>query len=103
MALKIVVKRRYINNLKKIVSYLNKHWGNKVADEFVSIVDNKLLLLANLPNTGTQTDLKNVRSALVGKGFQNKIYFSVKGNQLIIVNIRDTRRNHATNPFNITK
>ena len=103
MALKIVVKRRYITNLQKIASYLNKQWGKKVADEFVSVVDNKLLLLANQPNVGLQTGLKNVRSVLVGKGFQNKIYFSVKGNQLIIINIRDTRRNPKTNPFNKAK
>ena len=103
MALKIVVKRRYIKNIQKITSYVNRHFGKKVADEFVLIVENKLLTLSNKPSIGVQTGLKNVRSVLVGKGFQNKIYYAVKGDQLIIINIRDTRRNPKKNPFNKIK
>lgn len=103
MALKIVVKRRYINNVQKTTSYISRHFGKKAASEFVLIVENKLLLLSNKPGIGVQTNLKNVRSVLVGKGFQNKLYYSVKGNELIIINIKDTRRNPRKNPFNKTK
>jgi hypothetical protein len=52
MALKIVVKRRYINNIQKTTSYVNRHFGKKIADEFVLVVENKLLLLSNKPNIG---------------------------------------------------
>ena len=98
-----IVKRRYINNIQKTTSYVNRHFGKKIADEFVLVVENKLLLLSNKPNIGLQTDLKKVRSVLVGKGFQNKIYYTVKGNELIIINIRDNRRNPNKNPFNKKK
>jgi len=93
MALKIVTKRRYINNIQKISSWISLQLGKKVAEEFVILVENKLKLLSKLPKVGVETELKNIRSVLVGKGFQNKIYYTVKGNELVIINIRDTRRN----------
>ena len=103
MALKIVVKKRYVKNVQKPASYINRYFGKKVADEFILIVEKKLILLSNKPSIGVQTDLINVRSVLVGKEFQNKIYYAVKGNELIIINIRDNRRNPRKNPFNKTK
>ena len=103
MALKIIIKKRYINNVQKITTWVSKEWGKKVAVEFVLMVENKLLLLSNNPNIGIKTGLKNVQSVLVGKGFQNKIYYSVKGKAVIIINIRDNRRNPQNNPFKKSK
>ena len=103
MALKIVTKKRYISNVQKIAAWLSDNFGKKVSGEFVLIVENKLLLLSNEPDIGVQTGMKNVRSILVGKGFQNKIYYSLKGQELIIISLRDTRRNPPKNPFNKAK
>ncbi len=98
MALKIVTKRRYINNVQKISSWISLQLGKKVAEEFVVLVENKLKLLSKQPKVGVETEVKNIRSVLVGKGFQNKIYYTVQGNELVIINIRDTRRNPRKNP-----
>ena len=99
MALKIVTKRRYINNIQKISSWINLQLGKKVAAEFIILVENKLKLLSKQPKIGVETELKNIRSVLVGKGFQNKIYYTIKGNELVIINIRDTRRNPRKKPL----
>lgn len=100
MALKIVTKRRYINNIQKISSWISLQLGKKVAEEFVLLVENKLKLLSKQPKVGVETELKNIRSILVGKGFQNKIYYTVRGKELVIINIRDTRRNLLKKTFN---
>ena len=76
--------------------------GKKVAEEFVVLVENKLRLLSKQSKVGAKTELKNIRSILVGKGFQNKIYYAVQGKELVIINIRDTRRNPRKKPFKNT-
>lgn len=43
---------------------------------------------------------KNIRSILVTK--HNKVYYRVEKGNLIIINIIDTRRDPAKNPFNKT-
>ena len=99
MAFKIIAKKRFLNSFKKITSYLNKEWGKSVAEEFKTITINKLDLLASQPNIGTNTAIKNTKSVLVGKGYQNKIYYRVEKNKLIIINLIDIRKNPKQNRY----
>lgn len=39
MAYKIVVKKRFLNKLEKVVTFLEKEWGKKVAHVFIYKVD----------------------------------------------------------------
>ena len=103
MALQIIVKKRFTNSLKKVTSYLKTAFGKQVAKEFYDIVTKKIILLSVNPNLGAQTGIKDIRCVLAGKGFQNKIYYRVKNNDLIIINMIDTRRNPKKNPFNKSK
>lgn len=103
MALQIVTKKRHISNTQKISFYLNKNWNKKVAEEFVQLVKEKIILLSEQPNLGKATAIKNVKSVLVGKGFQNRLYYRIEKDKLIILNIIDTRRNPKNNPFNKAK
>jgi plasmid stabilization system protein ParE len=100
MGLQIVAKKRFLNSFKKITSWLKKEWGKKVAEDFNKIVLEKLDLIVSQPNIGAITAVKNTRSVLVGKGHQNKIYYRIEKNKLIIINMIDTRRNPKKNPFN---
>lgn len=99
MALKIKTKKRYQNNLKKIISYLVIKWDKKIAENFLNLIFRKYELLANMPNIGVPVSSnKGIRSILITK--HNKIYYRVEKGNLIIINIIDTRRNPKKNPFN---
>lgn len=100
MGLKIVAKKRFLNSFQKVTSWLKKEWGKKAAEDFKSIVIIKIDLIISQPNIGTPTAVKNTRSVVVGKGHQNKIYYRVEKNKLIIINMIDTRKNPKRNPFN---
>lgn len=100
MGLQIVAKKRFLNSFKKITSYLKQEWGKSVAEDFNKIVIHKLNLIASQPNIGSSTSIKNTKAVLTGKGFQNKIYYRVEKNKLIIINLIDTRKNPKKNPFN---
>lgn len=100
MALQIVTKKRFTNNMKKITSYLKLEWNKTVAVNFTEIVDNKIILLASPPNIGIDTSLINVKSVLAGKGYQNRIYYRIEKNKLIIINIKDIRKNPKRNRYN---
>jgi plasmid stabilization system protein ParE len=102
MALKIITKKRYQNNLKKIVSYLVTNWNKEVAENFLDLLFTKYELLSSTPNIGMQVpSAKNIRSILITK--HNKVYYKVEKEYLIIINVIDTRRNPKKNPFNKSK
>ena len=99
MGFKIIAKKRFLNSFKKITSYLNKEWGKSVAEEFKTITINKLDLIASQPNIGANTAIKNTKSVLIGKGYQNKIYYRVEKDKLIIINLIDIRKNPKQNRY----
>ena len=85
--------------MKKTTGYLKQEWNKTVAVDFVKIVDKKITLPASQPNIGLTTSVKNTRSVLVGKGHQNKIYYRVEKNKLIIINLKDIRKNPKRNRY----
>jgi plasmid stabilization system protein ParE len=100
MALQIVTKKRFISSMKKTTSYLKQEWNKTVAIDFVKIVDKKITLLASQPNIGSNTSIKNTKSILAGRGYQNRIYYRVENKKLIIVNLKDIRKSPKKNRFN---
>jgi plasmid stabilization system protein ParE len=98
MALEIVIKKRFYNSLRKLSIYLDDEWGINYTDQYLSTVYRKIQLLSLNPQLGIETAIKKTRSILAGK--QNRIYYRVEKNRVIILNIYDTRRNPAKNPFN---
>jgi plasmid stabilization system protein ParE len=100
MGLQIVAKKRFLNSFKKVTSYLKAEWGKAVAEDFNTIVQSKLDLIASHPGIGSVTAISNTRSVIVGKGHQNKIYYRVENNKIVVINMIDTRKNPKHNPFN---
>ena len=100
MALQIITKKRFLNSVQKTTKYLKEEWSKKVADEFTILVIYKIQLLSKQPQIGSNTSFKNIKAVLAGKGYQHKIYYRVEKNKLIIINMKDTRRNPKKNPFN---
>ena len=100
MGLQIVAKKRFLNSFKKITVYLKSEFGKTVAEDFNNIVLNKLDLIVAQPNIGVATAVKNIQCVIVGKVHQNKIYYRVEKNKLIIINLIDVRQDPKKNPFN---
>jgi len=42
MAYEIIVKTRFVNKIHKILSYLEKEWSHKVAEEFLLKIDRRI-------------------------------------------------------------
>lgn len=99
MALQIIIKPRFVNRFKKIIKYLKAEFGTKAANDFFRLVTEKIDLLAHTPNIGSQTAVTEVKSVLVGKGRQNKLYYKVSEEDLVIIDIKDTRMNPKRNRY----
>ena len=52
MGYKIIFKKRFAINLLDVLTYLEKEWGKKVADEFQDKVNGALRLLSVHPYIG---------------------------------------------------
>ncbi len=100
MGFQIVAKKRFLNSFKKITAYLKSEFGKTAAEDFNKIVLNKLDLIVAQPNIGIVTAVKNTKSVIVGKGHQNKIYYRIENNKLVIINLIDIRKDPKKNPFN---
>lgn len=98
MAKVIILRTRYLKSLDKLMSYLDEHWGESVASDFIKLIDSKILLLASQPNIGIRSQkLKDARSILITK--HNRLTYRIKDNTLIILNLSDTRRHPKKNKY----
>jgi plasmid stabilization system protein ParE len=99
MALEVVTKKLFLKKAEKITRYLKTEFGQKAANDFAAIITEKIDLLSQRPNIGSDTAMANVKSVLIGKGKQNKMYYKVQGNTLVIIDIKDIRMNPKRNRF----
>ena len=98
MALKIILKKRYLNKLYKLLTYLEAEWGHQVAKEFLRKVDKKLDTLSRQPYMGVPSEkVQDVRSVLITR--HNRLYYKVTGDRIVVLNLYDTRRKPAKNPY----
>jgi plasmid stabilization system protein ParE len=92
MAYEIVLKKRFTNKLVKLLAYLEKEWSHKVAASFLQKIDLRIKQLSGQPLTGiSSTVLKDVRSVFITR--YNRVYYKVKDNKVIVLNMYDTRMN----------
>ncbi len=98
MARKIVLRKRYIKNLDMLLSYLNENWGDMVSHNVIHEIDNRILTLASQPNIGLRSEkMIGARSILITK--HNRLIYKIKANNLIIIDLRDTRMNPKRNKY----
>lgn len=98
MALKIVLKKRFLNKLNKLLIYLESEWGHHVAKKFLDKIDKKLEDLSHYPYMGIQSEkVPDVRSILIIR--YNRLYYRIAVNTIIVLNLYDTRRNPEKNPY----
>ncbi|KAA6311085.1 hypothetical protein EZS27_037721 [termite gut metagenome] len=76
------------------VRYLEENWNDKVVSKFVRDIRKEVSRLAVFPFAFPVTlRKKDVRRCVVSK--TNSIYYSVKGNIILILAISDNRRGHS--------
>ena len=90
MAYKVIIKKRFVNRLKAVHHYLEHTWGKKVADDFLDIVDSKVMMLQVYPLLGAATNLKDIRSYHITK--HNRLLYRVLNDAIVIIALDDTRK-----------
>lgn len=79
--------------------YLLENWNKKVADDFYKKFGSTVKLIANHPHIGQPTAKKqNIRRKLITK--HNCIYYQIKADSIILLDVLDTRQNPKKNPYN---
>ena len=98
MAYQIIVKKRFTNKVQKVLAYLEKEWSHKVATEFLLKIDRRIKLLTKQPHVGAPSSkVKNIRGLLITR--HNSMYYKIKNDKVIIINMYDTRMNPKKNPY----
>jgi len=92
MAFEIIFKKRFVNNLIKVLAYLQNEWSDKVASDFLLKVDSRIEMLKNSPNIGIASKkVPGVRGMLITK--HNMIFYKIEDKRIIVLNLYDTRSN----------
>ena len=98
MAYEIIVKKRFTNKIQKVLTYLEKKWSHKVAADFLLKIDQRFDLLTKQPYVGASSKKVNdIRGLLITR--HNRMYYKIKDNKVIVLNMYDTRMNPAKNPY----
>ncbi len=98
MAYQIVIKKRFTKKVLKVLGYLEKEWSAKVAAEFLIKIDRRIELLKKQPYAGSPSEkIKDVRGLLITR--HNRLYYKIKNEHVIILNMYDTRMNPKKNPY----
>jgi plasmid stabilization system protein ParE len=96
MVYKIIFKKRFQNKLQQLLEYIEKEFGLLVAQRFARQLEKKLIVLQQQPFVGQPSVyIQNIRSIHAGK--HNRLYYTIEGNKIIIINMYDTRINPKKN------
>ena len=98
MAQRIVILKRAEQKIRKVYAYLFENWSEKVADEFYDKFERTAKTISLHPEIGQRSSKQpNVRRKLITK--HNCLYYRIKNDSVIIINIKDTRQNPERNPY----
>jgi plasmid stabilization system protein ParE len=95
--MEVILKNRFQSKVDKLLFYLEQEFGKKGIDTFRRSLLSGLEIIKKYPESGAPTILENVRSFRAGKHI--RVYYKVKGNQLIILNMYDLRQDPSKNIF----
>ena len=92
MAYEIVWSKDARENYRDIIDVLLKRWSFEVAEEFSDKIIDRLELLEMNPYLGTShPEISSLRKLLIPPN--NYLYYTVVNQQVILLNIVDSRRN----------
>ncbi len=91
MGYKITFKKRFANNLLSVITYLEKEWGKKAADDFMDRLNEALNLLKFHPHIGAPSKkIPRARGLLISP--HNRLFYRIENNTIFIITLADTRR-----------
>ena len=61
MAYQIIVKKRFTNKVQKVLTYLEKEWDHRTANEFLLKIDRRFDLLSKQPYKTNYRSYFNIR------------------------------------------
>ena len=92
MAYEIVWSKDARENYRDIIDVLLKRWSFEVVEEFSDKIIDRLELLEMNPYLGTShPEISSLRKLLIPPN--NYLYYTVVNQQVILLNIVDSRRN----------
>lgn len=94
----IIYKKRFLNKLDKLLTFVEKEWNITVGNEFLDKLEEKIQIIKSHPTIGGITSIKNTRSILITN--HNKVYYRIEKNKIVVLNMIDTRKDPKKNPFN---
>lgn len=98
MAYKISWSDIALEDYQHVIDYLISSWPLSVAIDFENTVNRKLANLSMQPFTGIKSNRNPaIRSILFTK--HNRLYYRIKGNNIELLSIIDTRMDPSKNPF----
>ncbi len=96
MVYQIIFKKRFRNKLEKLLIYIENEFGLLVAKKFTEQLEKKLNAIQQQPFIGKSSMyIQNIRSIHAGK--HNRVYYKIKGDKIIVLNMYDTRMNPKKN------
>ncbi len=96
MVYKIVLKQRFRNKLEQTLQYIEGEFGLIISRKFADEVAKKFATLQQQPFIGrTSATLPWIKSIPAGK--QNRIYYRIERDKIIVLNMYDTRINPKRN------
>jgi len=98
MVYKITFKKRFRSRLEQVLVYLEGEFGLLVSQKFVQQIERKFRTLEKQPFIGRRSPtFHNIRSISASR--QNRIYYRIEGNKIVVLNMYDTRINPNRNKF----
>ncbi len=85
-------------DFERILTFLEKEWSLKIAENFVSKFFSKLDVISEYPFVGSESvKVKKVRKILVTK--HNVLYYMIQRNEIILLDFFDTRQDIDKDKF----
>lgn len=92
MAYQIILRKRFITKSIEIAEWIEKEWSKSSADKFSAVLHRKIQSLQQTPFTGMITK-KNPKYRKLVITKHNKVYYTVKGKKIYIVDILESKQN----------
>lgn len=98
MAKKIVITKRFRNNVLSVHEYLLKEFSQKTASLFLDRLEKRIDFIAANPTIGKRSSKrKNVRSVLLTP--HNQIFYRAEGSLVEILCLFDMRKDPGKKPY----
>jgi plasmid stabilization system protein ParE len=96
MAYEVIFNKQFTKQVIKISKYLEKHWSEKVAEQFIARVDDKVLKISKNPTIGAPL-AKGIRKIILDR--HNKIYYRLIDKRVILIDLFETKQDPQKNKY----